>query len=52
MFFDIYHYTYNEKGTQLSVKYCRTNWFEMKDKSLQACGEESFQFPFQGDEKV
>ena len=54
MFFQIYRYDYNEKGYQLSIRDCRTNWFEIKDNSFQACGEESFQFPFgnEGDEKL
>ena len=51
MFFMIYHYKIDENGSYLSSRYCQTNWFEMEDRSFQACGEESFQFPFQGDEK-
>ena len=52
MFLMIYHYNLDENGSYLSSRYCQTNWFEMKDKSFQACGEESFQFPFQGDKKL
>ena len=52
MFFMIYHYNYDENGSSLSSRYCQTNWFEMKDKFFKPCGEESFQFPFQGNEKL
>ena len=48
----IYHYNFDENGNELGSTYCQTNWFEMKDNSFEGCGEESFQFPFKGDEKL